>query len=134
MNFVTPTPEELAGLRADPLLFEQELDVRPDVAESLEAALGFRAGRRHWRSATGNLYAIDLADLGRGRPSMALVYGFWPRFEPRPLSDQEIDVDLAELCVWVASVCDSLQVSDMEQVLQMAWASRAEGDSFRLPL
>jgi hypothetical protein len=100
MNFVAPTPEELARLRADPLLFEQELDVRPDVAEALEAALGFRAGRRHWRSATGNLYAIDLA----------------------------------ELCMWVASVCDSLQVSDMEQVLQLAWASRAEGDSFRLPL
>jgi hypothetical protein len=107
MNFVAATPEELARLRAD---------------------------RHHWRSATGNLYAIDLADLGRGRPSMALVYGFWPRFEPRPLSDDDIDVDLAELCMWVASVCDSLQVSDMEQVLQLAWASRAEGDSFRLPL
>ena len=32
MNFITPTDEELSYLRADPLLWEQELDVRPDVA------------------------------------------------------------------------------------------------------
>ncbi len=29
MNFVTPTEAELAALRADPIIFEQELDVRP---------------------------------------------------------------------------------------------------------
>lgn len=135
MNFVEPTAEELAGLRADPLLFEQELDVRPDVAESLETALGFRAGRRHWRAqASGALYAIELGDFGRGRPSMALVYGFWPRFEPRPLTDDEIDRDLAELCMWVAEACESLDAGVMEQVLGLAWTVRAEGDTFRLSL
>ena len=30
MKFVTPTVEELSYLRADPLLWEQELDVRPE--------------------------------------------------------------------------------------------------------
>lgn len=133
MNFVVPTPEELAALRADPLLFEQELDVRPHVAEGLERALGFRAGRRYWRSAAGDLYAIELADLGRGRPSMAFVYGFWPRYEPRPLTDDDIDRDLGELCVWVADVCEGLQIADMQQVLELAWAARAGGDTFRLP-
>jgi hypothetical protein len=134
MNFVTPTAEQLAALRADPLLFEQELDVRSGIAEALERALGFRAGRRHWHSTRGNLYAIELGDFGRGRPSMALVYGFWPRFEPRPVSDDQIDEDLAELCLWVAGVCDELEVSDMEQVLLLSKAARAGGDSFRLPI
>jgi hypothetical protein len=107
---------------------------RSGIAEALERALGFRAGRRHWHSTRGNLYAIELGDFGRGRPSMALVYGFWPRFEPRPVSDDEIDEDLAELCLWVAGVCDELEVSDMEQVLLLSKAARAGGDSFRLPI
>src|SRR5208282_4889925 len=58
MNFLRPTAEELAGLRADPLLWEQELDVRPEVAESLERATGMRAGRVYWRSNVGHLYAL----------------------------------------------------------------------------
>jgi hypothetical protein len=134
MNFVTPSPDELLAVRADPLLFEQELDARPAVAEALEQVLGFRAGRRHWRSQSGHLYAIELGDFGRGRPSMALVYGFWPRFEPRPLSDEDIDEDLAELCMWVAGVCDELQPEVMAAVLDLARAARAGGDAFRLPL
>jgi hypothetical protein len=132
VNFVEPTAEQLDGLRADPLLFEQELDVRPAVAEALEAALGFRAGRRYWRSARGALYAIDLADLGRGRPSMAFVYGFWPRFEPRPLDDDDIDQDLGDLCLWVAEICTELDPAVMDQVLKLAWAARAGGVAFRL--
>src|SRR5258707_1080072 len=73
MNFIKPTAEELAAQRADPLLWEQELDVRPEFAEAIERAVGFRAGRAYWRSANGHLYALELADLGRGRPSMAKV-------------------------------------------------------------
>jgi hypothetical protein len=134
MKFLDEVPADIADFRADPLLFEQELDVRPGVAASLERVLGFRAGRRYWRSTTGNLYAIDLADLGRGYPSMAIVSAFWPRFEPRPCNDEQIDVDLAEMCVWVASVCDDLDVSDTEQVLQLAWGARAGGSQYRLPL
>lgn len=134
MNFVTPSEVELAALRADPLLFEQELDVRPAVADGLERALGFRAGRRHWRAGSGRLYAIELGDFGRGRPSMALVYGFWPRFEPRPLSDEEIDEDLAEMCLWIAEVCDGMQPEVMAGVLDLARAARAGGNDFRLPL
>jgi hypothetical protein len=135
MNFVEPTPDELAALRADPILFEQDLDVRPGVAESIEQALGFRAGRRYWRAQdSGVLYAIDLGDFGRGRPSMALVSAFWPRYEPRPLEDDQIDADLAELCLWVADVSPELEKSDMEQVLQLAWAARAGGDDFQIPV
>jgi hypothetical protein len=38
VKFITPPAEDLANLRADPLLWEQELDVRPDVAEAIEGA------------------------------------------------------------------------------------------------
>jgi hypothetical protein len=134
MNFVEPTPAELADLRTDPILFEQELDARPSIAEALENALGFRAGRRYWRARSGQLYAIELGDFGRGRPSMALVYGFWPSFAPRPLTDTEIDEDLAELCLWVAEVCEELQPEVMAGVLDLARAARTGGDDFRLPI
>ena len=70
VNFVTPTPEELAGLRADPIIFEQELDVRPEVASSLERALGFRAGRAYLAQPR--------------RPSLRDRAG---RFRPRPAVD-----------------------------------------------
>jgi len=115
MRFVVPDTAELAGLRADPLIFEQELDVRPQIAESLERAVGFRAGRKYWRSANGHLYALELGDLGRGRPSLAFVYGFWDRFEPRPPEDQ-IDEDLKEFALWMARVCDGLDPADVEFV------------------
>ena len=97
MNFIEPQREELSRLRADPLLWEQELDVRPEVAEAVERAVGMRAGRVYWRSAHDHLYALELADLGRGRPSMAMVLGFWDRYEPRP-PEHEIDPDLLALC------------------------------------
>lgn len=118
MNFITPTAQELAGLRADPLIFEQELDVRPAIAASLERALGFRAGRAWWRATSGHLYAIELGDFGRGRPSMAILYAFWPRYEPRPLDDEAIDKDLEGFLLWMAQVCDGLDVADLEWTLQ----------------
>ena len=95
MDFIEPDAEELALLRADPLLWEQELDVRPDVALDLEHAVGTRAGVVFWRSRHDHLYSLELADLGRGRPSMAKVNGWWDRFEPRP-PEHEIDADLAD--------------------------------------
>jgi hypothetical protein len=124
MNWVEPSAEELATLRAEPLLFEQELDVRPEVAQALERTLGFRAGRAHWRTQAGTLYAIELGDFGRGMPSMAIVYGFWPRFEPRPLNDTEIDEDLADFCLWMADACDGLDLAEVRQTLQFAMPSR----------
>jgi hypothetical protein len=121
VNFVTPDAAELAGLRADPLIFEQEMDARPEVAASLERALGFRAGRAYWRAAaSGRLYAVDLGDFGRGRPSMTILSGFWPRFEPRPLTDAEIDADLVEFLRWMAGVCDGLDVADLDWTLERA--------------
>jgi len=120
MNFVTPTAVELAALRPDPLIFEQELDVRPEVAESLERALGFRAGRRYWRSGRGVLYAVELGDFGRGTPSMAIVYGFWPPYEPRPLTDAQIDEDLVAFLLWMAQVCDGLDPDDLRWTLERA--------------
>ena len=115
MNFVVPSASELAKLRCDPLLFEQELDVRPQVAESLERAMGFRAGRKYWRSANNHLYALELGDLGRGRPSLAFLYGFWERFEPRP-PEAVIDEDLKQFALWLAKICDGLDESDVEAV------------------
>lgn len=119
MKFITPTEDELSHLRGDPLLWEQELDVRPDVAEDIEKAVGMRAGRVYWRSENDHLYALELADLGRGRPSMAIVYGFWDRYEPRPPED-EIDADLYELMIWLAEVIKSIEPSDIERVAQFA--------------
>ena len=77
------------------MIFEQELDVRPEVAGALERALGFRAGREllaRRRAAIST--RVELGDFGRGRPSMAILYGFWPRYEPRPLDEEAIDEDL----------------------------------------
>lgn len=116
MKFLTPASDELAGLRADPLLQEQELDARPEVAESIERAVGRRAGRFYWRSLHGHLYALELADLGHGRPSMATVYGMWERYEPRPPEDQ-IDADLIDFCMWVAEVSEGLDPEHLRRVL-----------------
>jgi hypothetical protein len=119
MKFITPGADELAALRADLLLWEQELDVRPEVAESIERAVGKRAGRVYWRSANGHLYALELADLGRGRPSMAMVYGCWSRYEPRP-PEAQIDADLIDFCLWVAEVSDGLDPANLAQVLKFS--------------
>ncbi len=113
-----PSPDELAALRADPLLWEQELDVRPEFAEAIERAVGKRAGRVYWRSANRHLYALELADLGRGRPSMAMVYGFWARYEPRP-PEEQIDDDLFDLCLWLAEI-GGLNPADIMKVAQHA--------------
>ena len=118
MNFITPTPEELRGLRADPLIFEQELDLRPAIAEQLERAIGFRAGRVYWRAASGWLYALELGDFGRGRPSMAILWGFWPRYEPRPLDDDAIDADLEAFLRWMADACADLDRADLDWTLE----------------
>jgi haloalkane dehalogenase len=117
MKFIAPAVEELSGLRADPLLFEQELDARPEVAESIERATGRRAGRVYWRSRHDHLYALELADLGRGRPSMATVFGMWDRYEPRP-PEHEIDADLIDFAMWVAEVSDGLEPANLARVLK----------------
>ena len=134
MKFVTPTVEELSYLRADPLLWEQELDVRPKVAESVERAVGKRAGRSYWRSVHDHLYALELADLGRGRPSMAMVYGMWDRYEPRP-PEQEIDADLIDFSLWIAEISEGLDPVNLSRVLRHDWhePSWPEGSVLRTP-
>jgi len=139
MKLITPPAEELSYLRADPLLVEQELDVRPEVAAALEKAAGIRAGRVYWRSEHDHLYALELGDLGRGRPSMATVYGFWSRYEPRP-PEHEIDADLLEFSVWVAEITEGMEPGDVRMVaefarrqtgrVQVAWP---EGSVLRTP-
>ncbi|MEE8397401.1 MAG: hypothetical protein V3S89_00265 [Desulfobacterales bacterium] len=119
MNFITPTVEELSSLRMDPLLWEQELDGRPEMAEDIERAVGKRAGCVYWRSAHGHLYALELADLGRGRPSMAMVYGLWDRYEPRP-PEQDIESDLFDFIMWVADVCRGIEPSDVQLTYEFA--------------
>lgn len=125
MKFVAPTDEELAGLRADPIIFEQELDVRPEVAASLETALGFRAGRAYWRSPGGHLFSIELGDFGRGRPSMAIISALWPRYEPRPLEDEGIDDELEPFLFWMAEVCEGLDPEDVRWTLDRSPRHRA---------
>jgi haloalkane dehalogenase len=120
MKFVTPSAEELSCLRADPLLWEQELDVRPDVAEDIERATGIRSGKVYWRSAHNYLYGLELADLGRKHPSMAMVLGYWDRYEPRP-PEHEITADLADFSLWVAQVSRSLDPEDVNQTFRFAW-------------
>src|SRR5579885_1508974 len=133
MEFVQPAPEELARLRADPLLWEQELDVRPGFAEAVERACSQRAGRVYWRSTHDHLYAMELADLGRGRPSMAMVLGHWDRYEPRP-PEHEIDADLLALCEWLARI-GGLNPADVAKVAQHAQIKPAwpEGSVLRTP-
>jgi hypothetical protein len=116
-------PFDESGYRADPLLCEQELDVRPQVSEALEAVLGIRAGRRYWRSRRGHWYVLELGDLGRGRSSTATVYGLWDRWEPRP-PDVEIDADLFDFCLWVAEIAPEMDPSDVKRVADFAGFNR----------
>jgi alpha/beta hydrolase fold len=134
VNFTTPDAEELSFLRVDPLLQEEELDIRPDVADAIERATGVRAGCVYWRSQHDYLYALELADLGRGRPSMATVYGHWDRFEPSP-PEHEITSDLLEFSKWVAEVAESLNPADVANVALFARVrtSWAEGSVLRTP-
>lgn len=124
LEFYTPVPGETEALRADPLLIEQELDVRPEVAEALERATGLRAGRVYWYSARGHLYALELADIGRGRPSIATVYGFWHRWEPRP-PEEEIDRDLLGFCLWVGAIAPGIDPTDVIRVAERAGVTAA---------
>src|SRR5689334_10078623 len=119
MKFITPDPEELSYLRADPVLWEQELDVRPDVAEDIERATGIRAGKVYWRSAHDYLYSLELADLGRGRPSRAMVLGYWDRYEPRP-PEHQITADLVDFSMWLAGIAGSLNPADVNQTFRFA--------------
>jgi len=134
MKFFTPSAEELSYLRADPMLWEQELDARPQLAESIERAVGRRAGRVYWRSIHDHLYALELADLGRGRPSMAMVYGMWDSYEPRPPA-HEIDADLIDFSLWVAEAADTLDPAHLTKVLGHAGIkpSWPEGSVLRTP-
>lgn len=134
MKFIRPSEDELAALRPDPLLGEQELDVRPDVAEAIERAAGIRAGRVYWRSKHDHLYALELADLGRGRPSMAMVYGHWDRYEPRP-PEHEIDADLLALSLWIAEIASSLNPQDIAKVALFAGVKTTwpDGSVLRTP-
>ena len=133
MNWIVPEPEELSYLRADPLLWEQELDVRPEIAEAVERAAGTRAGQVWWRSRHDHLYGLELADLGRGRPSMARVFGYWDRYQPRP-PEHEIDADLMDFSLWVARI-GGLNPAGVEKVarhagIRFTWP---EGSVLRTP-
>jgi len=108
-----------ADIRADPLLFEQELDCRPEVARAIEAAAGTRAGRRYWRSALGHQYALELGDLGRGMPSTATVFGLWERWQPRP-PETEIDLDLLDFSIWIAEISPGIDPEDVRRVASRA--------------
>jgi hypothetical protein len=114
----------LDDFRADPLLFEQELDCRPEVARAIGAAAGTNAGRRYWRSAHGHRYALELGDLGRGMPSTATVYGVWARWNPRP-PESEIDLDLLDFSIWLAEVSPGIDPEDVRRVAARAGTSHA---------
>ena len=134
MNFIQPHADELLYLRPDPLLWEQLFDVRPDVAEAIEAAIGTRAGQVYWRSAHDHLYGLELSDTGKSRPASATVYGYWERYEPRP-PEHEIDRDLLAFLAWFADTTGSVERSDLQRVagfhgIDGAWP---EGSVLRTP-
>jgi len=117
MEFIKPSSEELQYLRPDPLLWEQELDGWPEVAEDLMRETGIKAGKVYWRSSHDYLYALEFADLGRERPSMARIYGHWDRFEPRP-PEHEINLDVLDLLIWVAGISESLDVEAVKNLAE----------------
>ena len=119
LELATGPGVDLSEYRADPLLVEQELDVRPEVARAVAAAAGITAGRRYWRSAHGHHYALELADLGKGHPSAATVYGLWSRWEPRP-PEPQIDLDLLDFCLWVAELSPGIDPDDVRRVAARA--------------
>ncbi|MCP4757765.1 MAG: alpha/beta fold hydrolase [Proteobacteria bacterium] len=118
MKFIKPKEEELRYLRPDPLLWEQELDHWPEMAEEIEKAIGFRAGKAFWRSQHDHLYAVELADLGRGRPSRAMIFGHWDRFEPRP-PEHEITADLLAFSLWVSEIASRLDAKIVEKLTDL---------------
>lgn len=77
------------------------------------------AFNRGERRAHGHLYALEVADLGRGRPSMATVFGLWQRWEPRP-AENVIDADLLDLCLWVAEIAPGIDPMDVARVAERA--------------
>jgi haloalkane dehalogenase len=117
MEFIQVPEEELYTLREDPLLVEQELDVRPEVAKALEKAAGIRTGRVYWRSDHEYLYALELGDLGKGHPSTATVYGLWYHYEPRP-PEHEMDSDLLDFLAWFAGISGSIDPEDVRKVAE----------------
>jgi haloalkane dehalogenase len=136
MEFIAPSSEELQYLRPDPLLWEQELDGWPELAEDLMRATGISAGKVYWRSKHDYVYALELAHVGGERPSMARIYGHWDRFEPRP-PEHVINSDLLDCLLWVAEISDSL---DPETVKSLAghrdntpFFSWPEGSVLRTP-
>ena len=136
MEFITPSSEELANLRPDPLLWEQELDTWPEVAQELKQATGISAGKVYWRSKHDHLYALELADLDRGQPSMAMVYGHWDRYEPRP-PEHEINFDLLDLSVWLAQKSKYMDEKIVKKLAghrdNTAFFSWPEGSILRTP-
>ena len=50
---------------------------------------------------------------------MAIIYGFWSRYEPRP-ADAQIDEDLVDFCLWVAEISDGLDPANVAQVFKYA--------------
>lgn len=134
MKWIVPSPEELATVRPDPLLWEQELGSRPEMATALLQNLGISAGRVYWRSTHDHLYALELASVGQGRPAMAVVYGHWERYEPRP-PEHEIDADLLELSHWLAAITPAMDPADVARVAQFAGIATTwpEGTVLRTP-
>ena len=55
---------------------------------------------------------------------MAILYGFWPRYEPRPLDEEAIDRDLTVFLLWMAETCDGLDRADVEWTLERSPRSR----------
>jgi hypothetical protein len=49
---------------------------------------------------------------------MAIIYGFWPRYEPRPIDDAAIDRDLRTFLLWMAEACDGLDPADLQWTLE----------------
>ncbi len=118
-KIITATAEELFSLRAVPLLWENELNLRPDVAEALEKIAGMPAGCVHWRSDNDHLYALELTGYGYEHPSMATVYGLWGHDEPRPPENETQD-DLLNFVLRVSCIIENIDPSNVKEMVQFA--------------
>lgn len=118
-KIITATAEELFYLQAVPLLRENKLDLRPDIAEALEKVAGVPAGWVCWRSDNDHLYALELTSHGYGHPSMAVVYGLWAHDESPPPENETYD-DLLNFVLRLACIVENIDTSNVKEMVQFA--------------
>ncbi len=116
-RIITATADELHYLNAVPLLTENKLDLRPDIAGALEKIAGIPAGWVCWRSDHDHLYALELTSHGDSHPSMAVVYGLWGHDESPPPENETYD-DLLNFVLRIACIVEKIDPYNIKEMVQ----------------